>query len=91
MDGKKALHLIHNSYHEIVFRNRKTGWRLDRKQKSCAKHLPNHVRNGFCHSHFISVKIGSDVTSFIDLERLRTFIHLFIKCLWSAYYVLGTF
>ena len=67
MDGKKALHLIHNSYHEIVFRNRKMGWRLDRKQKSCAKHLLNNVQNGFCYSHFISIKIGSHVTSFIDL------------------------
>lgn len=27
---------------------------------------------------------------FIDLERLNTFIHLLIKYLLSAYYVLGT-
>ena len=55
------------------------------------KHLLNHVQNGFCYSHFLSMKTGSEVTSFIDLERLRIFIHLFIKCLWSAYCVLGTF
>ena len=91
LDGKKALHLIHNSHHGIFFRNRKKGWMLDRKWKACAKHLLRNLQNGYRYSHFIGMKTEAQRSNFIrwfrEFKHLQSFIHqIFVEYLLCVRY-----
>lgn len=90
LDGKKALHLIHNSYHEIFFRNRKKGWSLDRNRRHvqtppepCAKWILL-----FPLSKYEDWLGGNFIHWLREVKNLHSFIHqMFVECLLCVRYL----